>query len=305
MKELDRDKKTCYSLNMQKLIICKGLQACGKSTWARDYVNSHPNFKRINRDSLRAMLDNSKWSKENEAFIVNTRNILVGQALDRGFSVIVDDTNFAPANEEVLRNIAADYNAEVEVKEFDTPVKECIKRDSLREGIERVGERVILKTYNSWLAKPFVPRPIVPGLPWAVICDVDNTLALNHGRSPYTKDVAAYYEDDVNTAVAWAVKLFQICHTRPQLIILSGRMDCFQDVTRRWLIEKAGITDFQIFMRKTEDVRADFIVKKELYQAHVENKFNVRVWIDDRLQVVRMVREELGIDCWEVREGLF
>ena len=49
-----------------KLIMTKGLPASGKSTWAKQYLDDNPGTKRVNKDDLRAMLDNGKWSKRNE-----------------------------------------------------------------------------------------------------------------------------------------------------------------------------------------------------------------------------------------------
>lgn len=51
---------------MQKVIVLKGLPASGKSTWAKNLVLKDSTYKRINKDDLRAMLDASKFSKENE-----------------------------------------------------------------------------------------------------------------------------------------------------------------------------------------------------------------------------------------------
>lgn len=52
---------------MLKIILCKGLPASGKSTWTRELIDKNPEkYKRINKDDLRAMLDNGKWSNKNE-----------------------------------------------------------------------------------------------------------------------------------------------------------------------------------------------------------------------------------------------
>ncbi|MFN5657022.1 MAG: AAA family ATPase, partial [Pseudanabaena sp.] len=49
-----------------------GLPASGKSTWAKEKVNKSPNIiKRVNKDELRAMLDNSYFSKGNEKFVLD------------------------------------------------------------------------------------------------------------------------------------------------------------------------------------------------------------------------------------------
>lgn len=66
---------------MITVTILKGIPASGKSTWARQMLDEHPGmYKRINKDDLRAMLDNSYWSKGNEAFVLKVRDILIIEA---------------------------------------------------------------------------------------------------------------------------------------------------------------------------------------------------------------------------------
>lgn len=130
-------------------MMLKGLPASGKSTWAIDQVmQSKGKIKRINKDDLRSMLDAGEWSKENEAFIVWARDTLVEIALSEGYSVIVDDTNFNPEHEQTLRQLA-NYQANFEVKHFDTPLEVCIERDALRH--KPVGRAVIEDMYNKYV----------------------------------------------------------------------------------------------------------------------------------------------------------
>src|SRR3990167_7915896 len=119
---------------MKKIILTKGLPASGKSTWAKKLLEEFPSlYKRINKDDLRKMLDDSKWSKQNERFVLRTRNVLVETALEEGFNVIIDDTNFNPIHEEIMHKIAEKYpDVQVEVKFFDTQLAECIARDRVR-----------------------------------------------------------------------------------------------------------------------------------------------------------------------------
>ena len=54
-----------------KLILMRGLPASGKTTECKNLLLMHKgSYKRINRDDLRAMIDNGKWSKQNEKYIV-------------------------------------------------------------------------------------------------------------------------------------------------------------------------------------------------------------------------------------------
>ena len=41
---------------MPKLILCRGIQGSGKTTWAKQYCKEHPNSIRVNRDDIRAII---------------------------------------------------------------------------------------------------------------------------------------------------------------------------------------------------------------------------------------------------------
>ena len=81
-------------------------------------------------------------------------------------------------------------------------------------------------------------------------------------------------------------------------------MDKCRNQTEKWLKDNNIYYD-DLFMRKTNDYRQDSVVKKELYERHIENKYYVEAWFDDRDQVVKMIREELGLLCLQVYYGNF
>lgn len=137
-----------------------------------------------------------------------------------------------------------------------------------------------------------------PTLPKAVICDIDGTLARMVTRGPY--DTSRYHEDEVIETVHWA---FARLSENAVRIIVSGRSDDHQGVTRNWLREH-GITFDHLFMRPSGDVRNDAIVKREIYETHIKGKFDVRLVLDDRNRVVDMWREQ-GLTCFQVAAGDF
>jgi predicted kinase len=275
----------------------KGLPGSGKSTYARQLVEKNQ-YTRVNKDDLRAMLHNSTHSKAKEAVVLGVRDYVVHDALSSGRNVVVDDTNFAPAHELRLREIAKEHGAQFEYKLIDTPLDVCIAQDLKRPN--SVGQKVILQMYNQYLKPAPVEEPkIDPALPTAVICDIDGTLAHMVNRGPY--DTSKYLDDEKDDTIHLVFARLSEGATR---IICSGRSAEFKADTARWLYNH-GITYDLLLMRPAGDTRKDSIIKRELYEDHIKGKYNIRVVLDDRNQVVDMWRNELGLKVLQVAEGDF
>jgi hypothetical protein len=134
----------------------------------------------------------------------------------------------------------------------------------------------------------------------AIICDIDGTLADMGKRKPY--DFEKVDQDQVKHATAEAVRVFHTAEYR--IILLSGREDASKTKTIAWL-KANDIPYHELHMRRSKDFRKDSIIKKELYEAHIKNKYEVLLVLDDRDQVVKMWREELGLTCFQVDYGDF
>lgn len=57
-------------------------------------------------------------------------------------------------------------------------------------------------------------------------------------------------------------------------------------------------------MRPENDYRKDTIIKREIYEKEILNKFNVLFVLDDRDCVVEQWRD-MGLTCLQVAEGDF
>lgn len=280
----------------QKIIFLKGLPASGKSTYAKKLVDENPGkYKRINKDDLRAMLDNGKWSKKNEQYVLNIRDFMAGHAMRNGWSVIIDDTNLHPKHEEYFKGLSDEYGYEMEVKFFDVPFWECIERDSKR--VNPVGSKVIMRMYNDYLKPESMKQDA--SLKPAVIVDIDGTVAKMTGRGPYDWDKV-----DTDIPKTEIIELVEKLGENHQIIFMSGRDGSCQDKTLAWLTAHTDLDGFHLFMRNEGDMRKDFEVKRELFDMHVRDKYNVKLVLDDRDQVVHLWRS-LGLTCLQVDYGNF
>lgn len=311
-----------------KVMILKGLPASGKSTFAKKLVSGDifdmgRGWKRVNKDDIRAMIDNSFWSKPNEKFTLKVRDTLITLALENGHNVVVDDTNFG-RHEDDIRELVKPFNAEVIVKDFfDTPVDVCLERNIKRANPVR--EHVIWDMYNRYLRKEDEVvvtddsvKYIAPvGKPKAIMVDIDGTLAhmTPEGRLRFGRNAPFMWgnvkEDKVDKVVAGLVRDYysqanaDLMNDKPsQVIIMSGRDSVCRDITEEWLKDN-NIPYNHLFMRVAGDSRKDNIVKRELFDKHVRDNFEIEYVLDDRDQVVKMWRNELGLKCLQVAEGNF
>ena len=279
-----------------KVLLLKGLPASGKTTFAKELVRNDGNWVRVNKDDLRNMLHGNKWSGAREKKIIACERWLAGLLLDEGKNVVVDDTNFNPTHERYFKELAKSHGAEFSIKEFDTPLDECIKRDNARPN--GVGETVIRRMYNKYL-KP-MPARYMPSLslPPAIICDIDGTLAHMYNRSPY--DWSKVGEDKVDIHIAWLVN---VLFRSVNVILVSGRDECCRKETEDWLNDN-GVRYTKLFMRKEGDNRPDETIKQEIFNDNIRDNYNVRFVLDDRNKVVDMWRQ-MGLKCLQVEEGDF
>lgn len=266
-----------------KLVMFKGLPASGKSTSSK--LLTATGWKRINKDDLRAMINGGKYTKGNEKDILVIRDNMVRHWLSKGFNVVVDDTNFHLKHETRLREIAKEYGADFEVQFFKEPVDVCVERDLKRE--DSVGAKVIQDMYNQYLdVRP--PVPYIFGRQNAIICDIDGTLANNVGRHSF--DLSRVCEDELHQHTYNLIYALDATNSI-SIFLFSGREDvCLQD-TVQWLSNYEVPYD-QLVMRKKGDNRKDSIVKREMYEEHVKDKYNVLFVVDDRPQVIRMWKEQ-------------
>lgn len=279
-----------------QLLALKGLPASGKTTYAKKLVDQ--GWVRVNKDDLRAMLHNSKFSKANEGYVLSLRDEIIISSLVQGKNVVVDDTNLDPKHVNQFESIASEFDADFKIKFFDTDVKECVKRNNLRD--KPVPDKVIYTMYDRYIKPPAQVITYDDDKEECIIVDIDGTLAhIADGRSPY--DASRAMNDSLDDAVSVITAMFY--NHDYKVIILTGRDAIHKDVTVEWL-EANNVEYDEIYTRAEGDTREDSIIKEELFRKHVEPRFNVKFVLDDRNRVVDMWRR-IGLKCLQVADGNF
>ena len=138
---------------MPTLIMCKGIPGSGKSYWADDYASTNSNVIVVTRDDIRDEFGctTGGWSPEKEGKVIEEMTSRIWMGLKAGKTVISADTNLKPQHEARLRRLAKLSNSNFVMKTFDTPLDECIERDSYRKDHHRVGADRIREYYQIFL----------------------------------------------------------------------------------------------------------------------------------------------------------
>ena len=322
-----------YNKDRRVILYTVGLPASGKSYWAKKLVASDPNrWKRINRDDTRWMLHGDAHdytNKKHEQIVTDVINVSIQEALKSNYDVILDNTHLRECDRTSIHNIAQEWgDCTVVQQTFMCPVETCLERNAGRQGLARVPDEVILKMARSAGVNKFgtilslngrydysteynAVKPVFndPSLPPVIICDLDGTLCIHNGRSPYEEHRCG--EDLPNPAV---INILNNCvddfgGIKSKIVLMSGRTDSCREQTEAWLNNnlshdvKRNIIG--LFMRETGDQRKDYVVKTELFNQHVMGKYFVRFVLDDRSQVVQYTWRRLGLTCLQVAEGDF
>lgn len=279
---------------MTNLTIMRGISGSGKSTRALDLAR-RTGAAVVSRDDLRQALFKKDFGEGvDEDVVTEVEHAALRAILSSGRDAISDNTNLTQRYLTKLVNIGHEFDATVKVETTTATLEEALERNRLRgESGGRFVPDHVIERQHGMASKGYkvIDRVSLDHvkydetLPQAAIVDIDGTLALmdRDVRSPFEWDKVGL--DRLRRELADTLTALNAGGV--YVILLSGRDSAARVATEEWL-EDFTIPYFALYMRAAGDMRPDTIVKKELFDTHVRDRFRViGVW-DDRPSVVRM-----------------
>ena len=81
---------------MAKIVLCRGIQGSGKTTWAKQWVLEDPEHRvRFNNDDIRNMLG-KYWVPSREGLIKDLKGLFLCEAMSYKFDIVIDNMNLNP-----------------------------------------------------------------------------------------------------------------------------------------------------------------------------------------------------------------
>jgi predicted kinase len=122
-----------------ELVVFVGLQASGKSTFFRE------RFAECHQHVSKDLFPNNRNKNRRQEHLPRA-------ALSAGRCVVVDNTNPTLEDRRVLIGLGGEYGARIVGYFFDAGVRECIRRNEIREGKARVPDVAIYATAKKLVA---------------------------------------------------------------------------------------------------------------------------------------------------------
>ena len=298
---------------MSKVIICRGIQGSGKSTWAKAWVLEDPkNRIRINNDSIGEMFGEPFRTEGLYQRIKRVRKQILEDSLYEGLDVVIDNMNLSEDSVNEIKSIVETFNKNtggnytIEFKDFlDVPLEVCLERNanrpnSLDESIIRRTNKIYRSKIVSILNNKMLKNKVVKYEDWesCIIVDMDGTLCFNVTGRPFYGDNEKMLDD---APCIDLIELINRLRSFCRVIILTGRDESAREVTEKWLKDHNVVYD-SLIMRKIGDYRSSDIVKKELYEQYILDNYNVWLVLEDSQKCVNMWRNE-GLTCLQPNNG--
>lgn len=147
-----KNKESNFIINaakhISKLYILIGIPCSGKSTYSNKNFKN-PNTMIVSTDEIRKGLTGTyRFSQETNDKVFEIAKVEIQSWLSKGYDVVFDATNTNKKYRKRFIDLGVKNNAQNIGVVFMTPLKICLKRNSIRDSERKIPEDIILKMSN-------------------------------------------------------------------------------------------------------------------------------------------------------------
>ena len=156
-------------------------------------------------------------------------------------------------------------------------------------------------------------------IPSCYIFDIDGTLA----ERSLERDKRDYTKVELDSPISQTLELLNyysgILLPGDKIFFISGRKQSCYNSTEKWLqhhsknlsrihpvtdeveynFSDLSPSDYSIFLRSDNDHRKDFVLKREIYENNIKDKYDIKIIFEDRPRICKMWRD-LGLFVMQV-----
>lgn len=271
---------------MPKLILYVGNPGSGKNTFA-------------NSDNT-VLIDQDQQGKEGHLRLFQ-------DSLKQNLDISVTRMNFSKEQRARYLEPAKKLGYVTEIRVIQVPKQDAIKRCNTRFNHPTIKTELDAKRANGFFFKSY-ERPtsdeadVVTFMTnyetkkrQAIVIDIDGTLANIEHRQHFVqgtgkKNWKGFFANmDKDVPNDWCVEIINKYKQDHLIVLCSGRPDSFRETTTKWLKDNNIFFD-ELYMRPRDDMRADSIVKEIILDFELAPRYNIKMVVDDRMQVCDMWR---------------
>jgi len=287
---------------MKNIVLLVGPPGSGKSSLSKSYIG----YTRISQDDQ---------GKEGHLKLFK-------EALERQDDIVVDRMNFSKQQRERYLKPAKELGYTTSIHNIIVPLSVCFSRMKCRLNHPTItSSKHAINALNTFFSKyEYITEDEADNVltekysekvkPDAIYCDIDGTIAnidqrLHHVHGEGKKNWKGFFDDMINDLVY--EDIVDILRTYKEkgtkIVLCSGRPDDYRTLTTTWL-QNNNIPFDELVMRSRGDFRRDDLVKSILLDYEILPKYNIKFALDDRDQVVKMLRNK-NIRTLQVNYGDF
>jgi len=116
----------------KQIVLTIGPAGCGKSTWARKFLEQNPDYIYLNADTMRLCMTGDESNQDRNHHVFQTLENMVGYFMILRKNILIDQTNYNRKNRLIWNRLATAHGYQKTWVVFQTSLDQCILNNEKR-----------------------------------------------------------------------------------------------------------------------------------------------------------------------------